>query len=157
MFSVLREIVTVIEWINFHFGDECKVSLPLWKYRMALLASMIIIVPLGYVVRFSQGLNPAWLHDAFGSVAYEIFWILLFAFILPKVSPLRIAIGVCIATCAIEFLQLWKPPFLQAARSTLPGRLILGNTFVWADFPVYFVGSFLGWVWVRFIRSKVKG
>ena len=129
------------------------------KYRIALLASMIIIIPLGYVVRFSQGLNPAWLHDALGSVAYEIFWILFFAFLLPKVSPLRIAIAVCIGTCAIEFLQLWKPPFLQAARSTLPGRLILGNTFLWEDLPVYFVGSFIGWVFISllknyFIRSK---
>lgn len=127
------------------------------KYRIALLVSMIIIIPLGYIVRFSQGLNPAWLHDALGSVAYEIFWILLFAFLLPKVSPLRIAMVVCIATCAIEFLQLWKPPFLQAARSTLPGRLVLGNSFTWGDFPVYFVGSFLGWLWVRLLKArKVK-
>ena len=132
-------------------------SIPFLKYRIALLASMIIIVPFGYMVRFSQGLNPAWLHDVFGSVAYEIFWVLFFAFVLPKVSPLRIAIAVCIATCAIEFLQLWKPPFLQAARKTLPGRLVLGNTFVWADFPVYFVGSFAGWLWVNFLRLKVKG
>ncbi|NJM22243.1 MAG: DUF2809 domain-containing protein [Richelia sp. SL_2_1] len=133
-----------------------------FKYRLVLLANIIIIIPLGYIVRFSQGLNPAWLHDALGAVAYEIFWILLFAFLLPRVSLLRIAIAVCLATCALEFLQLWKPPFLQAIRSTLPGRLVLGNTFVWTDFPVYFVGSFLGWLWVRFLkvkgqRLKVKG
>ncbi|MEM9928155.1 MAG: DUF2809 domain-containing protein [Cyanobacteria bacterium P01_D01_bin.50] len=125
----------------------------LLKYRIALLVSIIIIIPLGYIVRFSQGLNPAWLHDALGSVAYEIFWVLSFAFLLPKVSPLRIARAVCIATCAIEFLQLWKPPFLQAARSTLPGRLVLGNSFTWTDFPVYFVGSFLGWLCLRFIKN----
>ena len=123
------------------------------KYRIALLASMIIIVPLGYFVRFSKGLNPPWLHDVLGSIAYEIFWILFFAFLLPKISPLRIAIGVCIATCAIEFLQLWKPPFLQAARSTLPGRLVLGNSFTWADFPVYFIGSFLGWLLLRYTKN----
>ena len=131
-------------------------NIPFFKYRLVLLVSMIIIVPFGYIVRFSQGLNPAWLHDVLGSIAYEIFWILLFAFILPKVSPLRIAIGVCIATCAIEFLQLWKAPFLEAARKTLPGRLVLGNTFIWADFPVYFIGRFFGWLKVNFIKSKVN-
>mgnify|MGYP001792987739 FL=1 len=131
-------------------------NIPFFKYRLVLLVSMIIIVPFGYIVRFSQGLNPAWLHDVLGSIAYEIFWILLFAFMLHKVSPLRIAIGVCIATCAIEFLQLWKAPFLEAARKTLPGRLVLGNTFIWADFPVYFIGSFFGWLKVNFIRSKVN-
>ena len=123
------------------------------KYRMALLGGMIIIVPLGYIVRFSQGVNPVRPHDALGSVAYEIFWILFFAFLLPKVSPLRIAIAVCLTTCAIEFLQLWKPPFLQAARSTLPGRLVLGNSFTWADFPIYFIGSFLGLLCLNYIKS----
>ena len=126
-----------------------------WKYRLILLVSIVIIIPLGYIIRFSQGIGPAWLHDALGSVAYEIFWILLVAFIVPKFSVFKVAIGVCIATCILEFLQLWQPPFLQAARSTLPGRLVLGNTFVWSDFPSYFIGSFLGWGWTRFIKSYI--
>jgi len=61
------------------------------------------------------------------------------------------AFGVCVATCGLEFLQLWQPPFLQAARATLPGRMVLGNSFTWSDFPSYFAGSFLGWVWVRWL------
>lgn len=133
----------------------------LFKYRMALLISMIIIVPLGYVVRF-HGLTPEWFNDLFGSIAYEIFWVLLVAFLLPKASPLWSAVGVCLATCVIEFLQLWKPPFLQAIRATLPGMLILGNTFNWFDFISYFMGSFCGWVWMRSllqltqVRSSVR-
>ena len=124
-----------------------------WKYRLILIASIIFIVPLGYIIRFAPGTENAWLYDAFGSVAYEIFWILLVALIAPKLSVLRIAFGVCIATCCLEFLQLWQPPFLQFARSTLPGRLILGNTFMWSDFPPYFVGSLLGWGWTQFLKS----
>lgn len=132
-----------------------------FKYRIALLISMLIIVPLGYIVRF-HGAAPEWLNDLFGSIAYEIFWILLVAFLFPKASPLWAAVGVCLATCVIEFLQLWQPPFLQAIRATLPGRLILGNTFNWSDFPAYFIGSFLGWVWMRsffqliLVRSSVR-
>lgn len=123
------------------------------KYRLALLLSMGIIVPLGYVVRFYQ-VEEGWLSDAFGSIAYEIFWIELVVFLFPQVSLLGTAIGVCLVTCGLEFLQLWQPPFLQAARSTLVGRLILGNTFSWSDFPSYFVGSFLGWRWVRLLQQK---
>ncbi|MEQ8963007.1 MAG: DUF2809 domain-containing protein [Coleofasciculus sp. C2-GNP5-27] len=67
----------------------------------------------------------------------------------PQASPLWTAIGVCIVTCLLEVLQLWQPPFLQAIRATLLGRVILGNTFTWSDFPAYFIGSFLGWVWMR--------
>ena len=110
---------------------------------------MSIIVPIGYVIRFAQGPTPAWLNDAIGSLAYEIFWVLLVAFLFPRAALRPVAIGICLSTCALEWLQLWHPPFLEAARATLPGRLILGNTFSWLDFPPYFVGSWLGWLWVR--------
>jgi glycopeptide antibiotics resistance protein len=122
-------------------------------YRFALLISIIIIVPLGYVVRFAKEPGPEWLYDTFGSVAYEIFWILLVPLLFPKASARWTAVGVCLATCGVEFLQLWQPPFLQAARATLPGRLVLGNTFSWSDFFSYFIGSFCGWVWMRFLQN----
>lgn len=133
----------------FRESAMAKLERNFFRYRVALLISILFIVPLGYFVRFAQGFGLEWLYDLLGSVAYEIFWILLVAFIYPKASPLYTAIGVCLATCAIEFLQLWKPPILQAARATLIGRLVLGNTFVWSDFISYFVGSFAGWFWMR--------
>lgn len=130
---------------------------PRWvKYRVILAIAMAIVVPLGYVIRFTPIPGWEWLSDFLGSVAYEIFWILLVAFGFPRSSPVWVAVGVCLATCGLEFLQLWKPPFLQALRSTLPGRLVLGNTFVWADFIAYFVGSFAGW-WVVRSLSRVFG
>jgi hypothetical protein len=127
-----------------------------YKYRMVLLLCMVAIVPLGYGVRFAQG-GEEWLKDAFGSVAYEIFWILFVGFIYPPASPLWVAMGVFLATCGLEFLQLWQPPFLQAMRATLPGRLVLGNTFSWLDFPAYVVGSSLGWVCLRWLHRKGLG
>jgi glycopeptide antibiotics resistance protein len=125
-----------------------------FPYRLALLISIIIIVPLGYIIRFAKEPGPLWLHDLLGSVAYEIFWILLVALLFPKASPRWTAIGVCLATCVIEFLQLWQPPFLQALRATLPGRLVLGNTFFWSDFISYFLGSFAGWFWIYLLHKK---
>ncbi|MEG4148899.1 DUF2809 domain-containing protein [Microcoleus sp. Pol12B5] len=47
---------------------------------------------------------------------------------------------------------MWTPPFLQAMRATLPGRLILGNHFSWSNFFSYFVGTFLRWLWVRWLH-----
>jgi glycopeptide antibiotics resistance protein len=122
---------------------------PLFKCRLLLLTHLIILVPLGYIVRFSKGFGPAWLNDALGGIAYEIFWIVFVLFLVPTVSIAKTAIGVCLATCAIEFLQLWQPPWLQEIRATLPGRLVLGNSFTLTDFPVYFLGSFAGWIWMR--------
>jgi hypothetical protein len=124
-----------------------------FKYRVALLINIILIIPLGYTIRFA-GPGPERFNDFMGAVAYEIFWILLAVFLWPQVSLVWAAVGVCVATCGLEFLQLWQPPFLQAARATLPGRLVLGNAFTWADFPSYFVGSFLGWLWVRWLKKR---
>jgi hypothetical protein len=115
------------------------------KYRLALLFCIIVIVPTGYLIRFAE--TGGWISDFLGSVAYEMFWIALVALLCPKLSPLWIAIGVFFVTCGLEFLQLWQPAWLQAVRATLPGRLVLGNTFVWTDFLSYGVGSGLGgWV-----------
>lgn len=122
------------------------------QHRRALALSMAVIVPLGLILKFYQGPGQEWLNNTFGGVPYEIFWVLLVAYLWPAVSPGRIAIAVCIATCGLEFLQLWQPDWLQAIRATLPGRLVLGNTFSWTDFPYYFVGSGLGWLWVRWLQ-----
>ncbi|MBD2019070.1 DUF2809 domain-containing protein, partial [Leptolyngbya sp. FACHB-36] len=69
-------------------------------YRLALLLSAILIVPLGYAVRFSS-VGPAWLNDALGSIAYEVFWILLVLLLVPRASLKWTAIGVCLATCGL--------------------------------------------------------
>jgi glycopeptide antibiotics resistance protein len=122
-------------------------------YRIALLISILIIVPLGYWVRFSE--NTYW-SSTFGAIAYSIFWIFLVQLLYPRASPKWTAIGMLLANCAIEFLQLWQAPFLQDFRVTLPGRLLLGNTFLWDDFPPYFVGCFLGWIGIKLLRRSTQ-
>ncbi|MDX2096900.1 MAG: DUF2809 domain-containing protein [Leptolyngbyaceae cyanobacterium bins.59] len=124
-----------------------------WKYRLTLLLSLLILIPLGYFVRFYGG-GTHWLSDFLGSVAYEIFWILLVLLIWPQASVSGVAIGVFLATCLIEFLQLWQLPILQALRSTFLGRLILGNVFSWKDFLSYFLGSIAGWFWGQSLHHR---
>ena len=126
-----------------------------FRYRLALLISIAAIAPLGLMMKFYRGLGQEWLNNSFGGVPYEIFWILLVLFIWPQISAVWASVAVCIATCLLEFLQLWQPPFLQAIRTTLIGRLVLGNTFQWSDFSYYFIGSFFGWAWVRAIQHQI--
>ncbi|XGV95046.1 MAG: DUF2809 domain-containing protein [Leptolyngbya sp. BL-A-14] len=127
------------------------------NYRLVLLVSMGIIVPIGYLIRFAPNQTLLWLNDAIGGVAYEIFWILLVAFLSPRTSLGAIAVGVLGVTCGLEFLQLWHPPLLEAIRATVAGRLVLGNTFNWFDFPPYVIGSVLGWLWARSARRMTGG
>lgn len=124
------------------------------SYRRNLLVSMAVIVPLGLATKFYRGPGQAWLNDTFGGIPYEMFWMFLLAWFWPTARPVTIAFTVFLATCLLEFLQLWQPDWLQAIRATLPGRLVLGNTFTWGDFPYYVIGCLGGWLWLRWLYPQ---
>ena len=129
-------------------------SLRIKPYRIALVAGIVCIIPFGYGVRFSTTLNAPLLQDITGSLAYQILLMMVLAFIFPRLSLAKCAVGVFIASTAIEFLQLCKAPFLLALQATWLGRVILGNTFLWADFPTYAIGCALGWIALRALRGR---
>jgi predicted tellurium resistance membrane protein TerC len=122
-------------------------------YRRRVLLGLILVVSLGLMAKFYQGVGQAWVNDAFGGIPYVVFWMLLVAWLFPRSRPRSIALGVLGATCFLEWLQLWQPSWLQAIRATLPGQLVLGNTFVWSDFLYYVFGSALGWLMLRSLRG----
>ncbi|NJR37870.1 MAG: DUF2809 domain-containing protein [Leptolyngbyaceae cyanobacterium CSU_1_4] len=119
------------------------------------LISIVLIIPLGYSVRFSTGLGIPLLQDIIGSLAYQVLLMLIASFFYPRASLVKIAVWVCVASCVGELLQLWQPPFLQSIRATWLGRIVLGNTFTLSDFPPYAVGSFLGWLGLKWLRQKM--
>jgi hypothetical protein len=119
------------------------------------ILSIILIAPLGlYSKRGYHGPGAAWARDSLGGVFYVIFWCLAVSLALRRATAARIAIAVLIATCILEFLQMWHPPLLEMARSTFVGRTILGSFFDWSDFPYYFAGAAIGWVWLRAVGRK---
>jgi hypothetical protein len=115
-------------------------------YRWAMLAQALLFAPLGFVVRFLLPTSAEMWRNLFGNIAYETFWIGLALAIAPRLKPRSVAIAVCLITCGLEFLQLNHHPILEAARATLPGRLILGNGFTWVDLLQYFPASAIGWL-----------
>jgi Protein of unknown function (DUF2809) len=127
------------------------------RYRLALGLITLLLIPIGYSVRFADGL-PEWLTNIWGNVAYEMFWIFGFSTILVAVLPRGMALAVCLASFAIEFSQLSHHPMLVAARSTLPGRLVLGGGhFDWVDMAEYLIGSLVGWASLSWVRQKFLG
>lgn len=107
------------------------------RTRLYYAVLAIICVPIGL---YSKTL-PGWIAANLGGAIYVMFWGFSVLAIFPQLSPLKVALWAFAATCAVEFLQLWQPPFLQDIRSTRAGRLVLGNTFSWIDFPYYFLGA----------------
>jgi len=119
------------------------------------LIALVFAALLGlYLKRFYRGPAEHWVHDSVGGVFYEIFWCLVLAILLPRLKKEKVAIVVLIATCILEFLQLWHPPSLEYLRSFFIGRTILGSYFDWWDFPYYFIGTALGYALLRALDRR---
>jgi hypothetical protein len=124
------------------------------KRNRATLFWLCVIVSLGFYTKFYSGPAANWVHNSLGGVFYELFWCLLAVWVFPRTSPWRIAVTVLLFTCALEFLQLWHPGFLQLVRGYFIGQALLGDSFARSDFTYYFVGSALGWVWIKRLRRR---
>ena len=125
-----------------------------FNYRVALFLSIVPIFIIGLTSEFYSGPGQEFFNDYFGDFLYQSFLILLIIFIFPELSPAKTAWVVFIFNCIIELSQLWKPPFLQAIRATLFGRLFLGSGFAWEDFIGYILGCILGWILVVWLKRK---
>ena len=117
------------------------------------IVSLILIVPMGFYCKSYNGPWINWVNDSLAGLFYVIFWCLLVFLFLPNFKPLIISLWVLIITCTLEFLQLWHPPLLEYFRGFFLGGVILGTSFAWSDFPYYFLGSIIGWFWLRKIST----
>ena len=99
-------------------------------------------------------MNAPLLQDIGGSLAYQILLMLVLAFIWPRLSLLKCAVGVFAFSSSLEFLQRWQSPILMEIRAIWIGRVILGTTFTWSDFPPYALGCLIGWVVLRCLRRR---
>jgi hypothetical protein len=112
--------------------------------RVILAAILALILPLGFATKFYAGPGSAWVAAHGGGILYEVFWILVVLLVWPRLSPWRVAVRVLVATSALEVLQLFYPPFLEAIRGNFLGHALIGSTFGWWDFPHYAVGCLAG-------------
>ena len=119
-------------------------------------ALLLLVAALGVGTKFYSGPFASWVVGSAGGVLYEVFWVLLAAHVAAFFGlPLKLrslVAAVFVATCAIEFAQLWHPPWLEALRASFLGHALLGTTFSWVDFPHYGVGCVIGGALVHVTR-----
>ena len=123
------------------------------RYLPAAL-SLLLIAALGFLAKFYAGPGRVWVNDSFAGVFYVVFWCVLAAVVFSRAGALRIAAIIVIVTSGLEVLQLWHPPFLESIRSTFPGRMLLGTSFVFSEFFYYVLGGVVGFVWIVRLRSS---
>ncbi|MBT5692694.1 MAG: DUF2809 domain-containing protein [Opitutae bacterium] len=102
---------------------------------------LLILIPLGFGTKYYQGPGHEFFNNSIAGALYVIFWCLVLFWAFPKLAPLKNAGLVFVGTSSIEFLQLWHPKILQAARDTFLGRTLLGGTFDPTDFFYYLMGA----------------
>lgn len=115
----------------------------LTKQRIKILICLVVATLLGFCMwRYYRGWGQYWVRFYISGAVYEIIWCLFLFFLWPKKAYIvRIPLIVFLLTCALEFLQFWKPEFLQDFRATLLGAALIGTDFVWLQFPFYILGS----------------
>ena len=121
------------------------------RVRLSLLALSLVV--LGIATKTYGGPASDWVQNSTGGAVYVAFWCVLVSIVRPRASSVTVAAWVFLITSALEFLQLWNPPPLAAARRTLAGQAVLGATFSWSDFPYYLVGAVAALALVRVART----
>jgi hypothetical protein len=121
-------------------------------FPLRTVLSILLNALLGFFTKSYRGPAEDWVNDSLGGVFYVVFWCLVAGLFCRRARSVTIVLAVLAVTCSLEFLQLWHPPFLQTLRHSFLGAALLGTTFVWSDFPYYFLGAGLAWLWLRALR-----
>ncbi len=87
-----------------------------------------------------------------GDALWALAVYLVFALLTPRRSLRDVGIAAALFCAGIEFSQRNHAAWLEGLRRTLPGRLILGSVFAWADFGYYALGIGAG-LWFDAARS----
>ena len=108
----------------------------------ALLTALVI----GIGLLWRSGLLPLsnFLAKYGGDSLWALMVFLCFGFVFRRSSTLRISLAAVCFAWSVELLQLYHAPWIDAIRSTRPGRLVLGSFFNGPDLIAYVAGVVLG-------------
>ena len=126
------------------------------RWLIAILALLVIAV--GLASRRGLVQFPAVLGNYPGDALWAWVVLLCVAWVRPAITRGRL-VGVSVVVAfAIELLQLYQAPWMQALRANKLAYLVLGNGFDPLDLLAYVVGIALGatvdWGWQRWRQTR---
>lgn len=125
--------------------------------RIKIILILVILIPLGFYTKVYAGPGSVWAHNSLGGVFYVIFWCLVAALINPQFPAWKNASLITAFTCLLEFAQLIKAGWLEFLRSYFIGRIVLGHSFHWLDFPYYLAGGIIAFfMMIKMIQADHK-
>jgi uncharacterized membrane protein YfhO len=109
------------------------------KARLNYLIAVIFVIIAGLLSRKFDAI-PQWIGD--------LLWALMVYLMVSALwlkAPVQKKVIISLLFCfGIEFSQMYQADWINRLRQTLPGRLILGQGFLWGDLLAYTLGVGLG-------------
>lgn len=133
---------------RLHIRPARNYGPPPSRSRLLYGGLALAVVAAGLLWRSGLITLPSSLSKYGGDALWALMVFVGFGFLLPRSSTSAVALLALAFSWGVEFSQLYHTPWLDAARATLPGRLVLGNTFNWPDLPAYALGIGIG-AWVE--------
>ena len=113
------------------------------RRRMTCAAIASGILAAGLLWRFAPLHLPPFLFKYGGSMLWAamVYWIV--AALLPRLRPRAVGVLAGLIAAMVELTRLYHAPALDAFRSTLAGRLILGKFFSVRNIAAYWLAAFV--------------
>ena len=110
------------------------------RSRVVLLTLASLTIALGLATRRFPKAFPSFVSEYGGDVLWAMLVYWLLAFVWPRASAARLALGALAISVCDELSQLIDWQWLQSLRDTRLGALVLGQGFLWSDLVCYAVG-----------------
>lgn len=105
---------------------------------------VLLVIGAGLFLRSRYCGAPPVIEKYGGDALWALVVFLGLGFLFPRAGTFTLALTALTISWGVEFFQLYRAPWLDALRATLPGRLILGSTFNLPDLPAYALGIATG-------------
>lgn len=119
----------------------------MWSRAESAIFTLAIILA-GLVLRSGWLALPGPIIKYGGDALWALMWFVGLGCVRPQVVTRHKALAALAVCWGVECSQLYHAPWIDAIRTTLPGRLVLGSTFNPPDFAAYLVGIWFG-AWVE--------
>ncbi len=129
---------------------------PFRRSRAGLTLLIAAVIAIGLASRRGYMPFPAWLGNYPGDALWAWVVLLCVAWLRPAITRGKL-MGCSLAIAfAIEFLQLYQAPWMQALRANKMAYLVLGNGFDPLDLLAYVVGIGVGAMMDRLWESRQR-
>ncbi len=123
------------------------------KKRVVYFSLVCIVILLGLISR-QLSFVPLFIGD----LLWAVMMFFIVRVIFPERAPILIVFMSLILCYAVEISQLYQAEWINSIRQTLPGRLILGQGFLWTDIVSYTIGILLALFFeqVKILQDTIK-